>query len=56
MGWIIKTAPNEPGDGILASESGPHTHTPTHGTQTAGEEWRVAERGWLFSDVVSFDV
>ena len=33
-GWISKTAPNEPGDGISASESGPRSHT----------RWRVERR------------
>ena len=48
-GWISKTALDEPGDEISASESGSCSHTRPHvlarGTQAVGEERRVATCG-----------
>ena len=42
-GWICKTTSNEPRDGISMPESGSCAHTPTHETQSAGEDRRVGD-------------
>ena len=49
-GWISKTAPDKPGDGISVPKSGPRASA-----WNAGCRRRVA-RGKLFSNEVSFDV
>ena len=60
MGWISKTAPDEPGYEISSPESGPrahtHTHMPAHGRQVVEEKRRMAAPGELFSGGISSNV